>query len=107
MRGLAETNRRLRVERASEPLRVLSQALAVLLAGILLGWLLVTASYLLPLQNIQQNVRKSAATVEREGSYPFLYENWRSTRLDNFTDSIMMLLAAYPGDGNARCKTRC
>ena len=45
-------------------------------------------------------MRKSAETVEREGSYPFLYQNWRSTRLDNFTDSIMLLLAAYPGDGN-------
>ena len=80
--------------------RFLPRLLAALAAGILLGFLLITASYLLPVDRIQQNVRKSAETVEREGSYPFLYQNWRSTRLDNFTDSIMLLLAAYPGDGN-------
>ncbi len=86
---------------ARKAARFLPRLLAALAAGILLGFLLITASYLLPVDRIQQNVRKSAATVEREGSYPFLYENWRSTRLDNFTDSIMLLLAAYPGDGNA------
>jgi hypothetical protein len=83
---------------AKRSLRVLLRMLAVLIAGILTGAVLVTAAYTLPLDNIQANVRKSAATVESEGSYPFLYENWRSTRLDNFTDSIMLLIAAYPGD---------
>jgi len=90
-------------------LRVLLRMACVLLAGILIGFLLVTATYLLPLENIQENVRESAATVESEGSYPFLYSNWRSTRLDNFTDSIMMLIAAYEGDqgliGNAMLST--
>ncbi len=77
---------------------ILIRMAAVLVAGILIGALLVTTVYLLPLDNIQQNVRKSAATVESEGSYPFLYSNWRSMRLDNFTDSIMLLMAAYQGD---------
>ncbi|MFH1879263.1 MAG: hypothetical protein ABIK64_00555 [Bacillota bacterium] len=79
-------------------LRVLLKMGAVLLAGILIGAILVTAAYTLPPKNIVQNVRKSAETVKDEGSYPFLYQNWRSTRLDNFTDSIMLLLAAYEGD---------
>ena len=90
-------------------LRVLARVLTVLAAGILIGAVLVTAVYTLPLANIQSNVRKSAATLEAEGSYPFLYENWRSTRLDNFTDSIMMLIAASEGDrgavGNAMLST--
>ncbi len=79
-------------------LRILLRMGAVLIAGILIGAILVVGVYALPLESIQNNVRKSAATVEAEGSYPFLYSNWRSTRLDNFTDSIMMLLAAYEGD---------
>ena len=90
-------------------LRVFLRIACVLLTGILLGGLLVTAVYLLPVRSIQENVRESAATVESEGSYPFLYSNWRSTRLDNFTDSIMMLIAAYDGDqgliGNAMLST--
>ena len=77
---------------------VLFRMAAVLVAGILIGAILVTAVYALPLENIQKNLRSSAETVETEGSYPFLYSNWRSTRLDNFTDSIMMLIAAYEGD---------
>lgn len=78
--------------------RTLLRMAAVLIAGILIGAVLVVGVYALPLDNIQKNVLKSAATVKAEGSYPFLYSNWRSTRLDNFTDSIMMLIAAYEGD---------
>lgn len=88
---------------------VLPRMAAVLVAGILIGAVLVTAVYALPLDNIQENVRESAAVIEEEGSYPFLYSNWRSTRLDNFTDSIMLLMAAYDGDqgliGNAMLST--
>ena len=83
---------------AKRGLHVLFRMAAVLVAGILIGAILVTAVYALPLENIQKNLRSSAETVETEGSYPFLYSNWRSTRLDNFTDSIMMLIAAYEGD---------
>jgi len=78
--------------------RVVLRMAAVLIAGILIGALLLTAVYTLPLDNIKKNVQKSAATVESEGSYPFLYSNWRSMRLDNFTDSIMLLIASYNGD---------
>ena len=79
-------------------LQILRRIAIVLVAGIVIGAILVTAVYALPLGNIQQNVLQSAKTVESEGSYPFLYSNWRSMRLDNFTDSIMLLMAAYPED---------
>ncbi len=64
-----------------------------LLAAVVIGLLLMTAAYLVPTELMEENLRKSAMLFEAENLYPNKYE-WCSSMLDNYTDSLMMLLAS-------------
>lgn len=73
-------------------------ALALRLAAcITAGVLLMTLVYLIPVDRIDENVNASAAIIEEEGERPY-YSGLRycTTYRDNFTDSLMMLEAAFP-----------
>ncbi len=64
-----------------------------ILSAAFVGTLLLAAVYRLPVDQINNNVKASANTIRSEGTYPCLSELFTS-RLDNFTDSIMLLEAA-------------
>lgn len=59
----------------------------------LAGMLLLEGIFLLPSERIVQHVEESAHYISREGAYPKLF-SWCTSRLDNSTDSIMLLEAA-------------
>ncbi|MGN0981717.1 MAG: hypothetical protein ACI4O0_02375 [Candidatus Limivicinus sp.] len=67
---------------------------ALVLAGVILGVLLMTAVSCLPVNRIEDHVRQSAGVMESEGEYPSLLP-WVNTNLDNFTDALMLLKASY------------
>lgn len=66
-----------------------------LLAATLVGTLLLYLVYLLPVDKIEANVASSAQTIAAEGCTPTLY-GWATSKVDNYTDSIMLLESAYP-----------
>lgn len=80
--------------------RFLGGALCVLLnilLAALLGTLLLTAIFLpesdQTAARLERNAASSAETFREEGLYPHLFP-WCESRLDNFTDAIMILEAA-------------
>lgn len=68
-------------------------AIANLIAAALAGTLLLFAVYQLPVNRIDANVSKSAHTLADEDMCPSVFEWWTS-KIDNYTDSIMLLEAA-------------
>ena len=62
------------------------------------GIILLTISYVIPTDRIENNVRKSALeTIEEEGLYPEI-THMATSYLDNWTDSIMLANAAHSGN---------
>jgi len=79
---------------------VLFVPVSVILCAIL-GTVLISTAYLLPVDAIRQHVSDSSEIYDREG-LTNLYVPWlMSTRMDNYTDSIMLSEAAYKGNGKA------
>ena len=62
------------------------------------GFLLICAVYVLPTERVCLHVRESGETLEQEGDYYQLLQGDESTKLDNYTDAIMLLSAAYDGE---------
>lgn len=75
-------------------------AILVLLGSILSGFLLICAVYSLPAGKAAMHVRESGKLLEKEGVYKFLVEGDVTTKLDNFTDIIMLVTASYDGEEN-------
>ena len=69
---------------------------AVLLIAICLGTVLLYAAYLLPTASMSGHLEESIPVFQAEGSYP-RQASWCSSTLDNFTDALMLLTAAYDG----------
>ena len=65
---------------------------------IILGFLLLLAVYGLPTAPMEKNLAESAEVFLWEGSYPVTDILGTDSRLDNYTDALMLLTAAYPGD---------
>lgn len=61
----------------------------------LTGYLLLAVVYRIPTERMERNVRDSADIFEREGTYPQLIRHGNA-QLDNYTDALMLLVAAYP-----------
>ena len=70
-----------------------------LLLAVAAGTLLLVLVYLLPTEPIDSNVKKSAPIIREEDSYAIISMLFFS-RLDNYTDSIMMLEAANDSPGS-------
>ena len=68
---------------------IISCILIIFLCSII-GSLLLAIVYSIPLDSITKNVSESAIVLSNEGMYPHLFE-WCTSRLDNSTDSIMLL----------------
>ena len=67
-----------------------------LVCSVLLGTLLLTAVYMLPTEPMDKNLGRSAEVFQSEGVRPDVFK-WCSSRLDNYTDSFILLLAVYDG----------
>lgn len=73
---------------------------ANVLAACLAGTVLLYAVYLLPVDRIDANVASSAQTIADEDMCPSVF-SWMTSKIDNYTDSIMLLEAANPSTGSA------
>lgn len=74
---------------------------AAIVLSAVTGACLLFAVYLIPEERIRANVDSSAPVYDSEG-LTNLYIPWlMSTRMDNYTDSIMLSEAAYKGDRSA------
>lgn len=69
----------------------------------ILGTLLLIGVYCLPVAPIENHVNSSAEVFEAEGSYPSLF-SWCTSRLDNYTDALMLLEAADDTDDSVTNK---
>ncbi|SCW59718.1 hypothetical protein SAMN02910456_02074 [Ruminococcaceae bacterium YRB3002] len=72
--------------------------LVSLMLSVMVGFALISAVYLLPVDSIRTHVEASSSVYDKEG-LTRLYIPWlTSTRMDNYTDAIMLSEAAYHGD---------
>lgn len=77
-------------------MKTLRSCILILLCGIIAGYLLLVAVFLVPARSMSGNAAESAAIFAAEGDYPNPL-GARNTMLDNYTDALMLGHAAYPG----------
>lgn len=70
----------------------------VLLTGLVGATLLMLLVNLLPTDGMKKHITESVKVMEREGDYHEVLPGVISSRLDNFTDSIMLLSSAHQED---------
>lgn len=70
------------------------------ISSALVAILLLTLAFSLPNWRIEENVKNSVGTFVEEESYPSLY-TWCTSQLDNWSDSIMLLIAAHDSEHSA------
>lgn len=73
-------------------------SLLALLSSIIVGFFLLVAVYCLPIEIIQEHAKTAVLTFEKEGPQPSVIEGFNSSKLDFFTDSLMLNHATYMGD---------
>lgn len=59
----------------------------------------MTVVYMIPTNKIDENVESSFRQIAIEGPYGDLF-SWCTSKIDNFTDSLIMLEATHPGEGS-------
>ena len=64
----------------------------VMLAAVI-GFLALWSVYSLPTASIDKNVKASSSVFSNEGTFPNLFK-WCTSKLDNFTDAVMLLEAS-------------
>lgn len=70
----------------------------ILITAAAAGTLLLCSTYLLPQERIDDHLRESLEILQEEGEYHQVIDGYKSTQLDNFTDSVMLLHAGYKGN---------
>ena len=73
---------------------------AALVLSVILGTVLMILVYLIPTGRIRDNIISSEDIYDREGLTNYYNEYLVSSRMDNYTDSVMQAEAAYDGDEN-------
>ena len=78
----------------------------ILLAGIAVGFALLTAVFLLPVDAMEEHVLASIPALSGEWgtgeeSYEQVLKGYTSTQLDNSTDAYMLLSAIHRSDKSA------
>ena len=68
----------------------------LLIFGIV-GYMLLAGVYCLPTDRMEKNMQESCDIFYAESNYPKLME-YNNSKLDNYTDGIMLLTAAYPSE---------
>lgn len=74
------------------------RSIIILFMAILLGFLLLIISYLIPFHRILLGCANSINTFVEEGSYPLTVEGYENSKLDNYSDGAMFNFAIYHGD---------
>lgn len=69
----------------------------ILFCSICIGVLLLWCAFMLPTEKVDMHIKDSVDIFEKEQTYPIL-TRWCTSKLDNFTDSLMILTAAYDGE---------
>ena len=72
----------------------------ILAAAVLAGFVLITGVYLIPTGSIREHVKQSSSIIDEEGLMTYYLPWLGTTRRDNYTDCIMMSMAAYNGTGS-------
>lgn len=75
----------------------IKNSLICIILSILVGLGLLLAAYTIPTDKIENNVLDSINTLKQEGVYKDVF-SWCQSKLDNFTDSLMLLNAANKND---------
>ena len=71
-----------------------------LLISVAVGTSLLTAVYTIPEKRIEENVIESTELLYEEGNYPQVFK-WCTSKLDNFTDTLMLKIAAHQREDSA------
>lgn len=75
----------------------LGKLILYVLLSAAIGYTLLVMVYAIPLKPINEHVRDSVKIFEREGTYPQLVNGHKDSQLDNWTDALMLLIAAHEG----------
>ena len=70
----------------------------MLFSSVVLGAVLMIFVYALPTEPMRRNVARSSRIFDYERIFPELVNSYAYTRLDNFTDSLMLGAAIYKGN---------
>ena len=76
--------------------KALTESLKILILCIIAGFALLLIVFAIPVESVSDSIRTSASFLSEEGMYPKKYD-WCTSRLDNSTDSIMLLEIVYNG----------
>lgn len=78
--------------------RKLFIALITVIISVIIGMVLLLLVNSIPNEKMVGNIKESVKVFEREETYPQLMDGMYSSRLDNFTDAIILLTSAYKKD---------
>lgn len=70
--------------------RTILKGALMLAGGVLIGTLLMIAVYAIPAESVRENVRASVRTLADEGLRYEVIDGYHASRLDDFTDAIML-----------------
>ena len=71
----------------------------IVIALALIGYILLVAVYCIPTSKMEVQMKESCDVFGKEGSYISVMSSPNS-KLDNFTDALMLLTASHPNTGN-------
>ena len=77
-------------------LRIFPTCLGCVLLSVLIGLLLLLAVYCIPARLVQDECYESLPVLLEEDTYPL--DPYSGRKLDNYTDSTILLEVAYPGE---------
>lgn len=87
-------------ERNTSIVSRLIQYSLIIIIGVILGGITLLLIFQLPTSSINNNVKNSIFVLEDEGYGKELIPGYVTTRLDNYTDAIMLNNAMYAGEEN-------
>lgn len=79
---------------------LLYQVPFIIFMASVMGIVLLVLVYLLPAQKMKENIARSSEIYNYEGVYPQLVTGYKTTQLDNVTDTIMLAEAMCPVEGS-------
>ena len=76
-------------------LKLLGRSALLVVLCVAVGFALLLATFALPTEPMREHAYASRDVFAREGSYPMVRTLGVDTKLDNFTDSMMLIHAGY------------
>ena len=73
-------------------------AIITVITSIIIGMILLLLVNSIPNEKMVRNIKESVKVFEKEETYPQLMSGMYSSRLDNFTDAIILVTSAYKKD---------